>query len=62
MEDLGYLPELLFNLDHTFKNAALVVNEAFNDVCMGFGCNAAGTVLGCGLLIHTTREINCNDY
>ena len=43
LEDLGYLPRIVFNLDKFFKKACASGKQALT-MCMGFGCNAAGVV------------------
>lgn len=53
LEDLGYLPRVAFNLDHTFKKCGACGKQALT-TCMGFGCNAAG-VTGCRI-IDSPRE------
>lgn len=53
LEDLGYLPRVAFNLDHTFKKCCACGKQALT-MCMGFGCNAAG-VVGCRI-IDSPRE------
>lgn len=53
LEDLGYLPRVAFNLDHSFKKARACGKQALT-MCMGFGCNAAG-IVGCRI-IDSPRE------
>ena len=53
LEDLGYLPRIAFNLDHTFKRCNACGKQALT-MCMGFGCNAVG-VTGCRI-IDSPRE------
>lgn len=53
LEDLGYLPRVAFNLDHSFKKACAHGKQALT-MCMGFGCNAAG-VIACRI-IDSPRE------
>ena len=53
LEDLGYLPRIAFNLDHTFKKCNACGKQALT-MAMGFGCNATG-VMGCRI-IHSKRE------
>ena len=53
LEDVGYLPRIAFNLDHSFKKAGACGKQALT-LCMGFGCNAAG-VTGCRI-IDSPRE------
>jgi ferrous iron transport protein B len=53
LEDVGYLPRVCFNLDHTFKKACCHGKQALT-MCMGFGCNAAG-VIACRI-IESPRE------
>ena len=53
LEDLGYLPRVAFNLDHTFKKCCACGKQALT-MCMGFGCNAAG-IVGCRI-IDSPRE------
>src|SRR5574344_496316 len=53
LEDLGYLPRIVFNLDKCFKSCGSSGKQALT-MCMGFGCNAAG-VIGCRI-INSTRE------
>ena len=53
LEDLGYLPRIAFNLDHTFKKCKACGKQALT-MCMGFGCNACG-VSGCRI-IDSPRE------
>lgn len=53
LEDLGYLPRVAFNLDHSFKRCRACGKQALT-MCMGFGCNAAG-VIGCRI-IDSPRE------
>ncbi len=53
LEDLGYLPRIAFNLDHTFKKCNACGKQALT-MAMGFGCNAAG-IVGCRI-IDSPRE------
>lgn len=53
LEDLGYLPRVAFNLDHTFKKCGTCGKQALT-MAMGFGCNAVG-VTGCRI-IDSPRE------
>ena len=53
LEDLGFLPRVAFNLDHTFKKCKTCGKQALT-MCMGLGCNAAG-VVGCRI-IDSPRE------
>lgn len=53
LEDLGYLPRVAFNLDHSFKKCCACGKQALT-TCMGFGCNACG-VVGCRI-IDSPRE------
>ncbi len=53
LEDLGYLPRIAFNLDHSFKKCCACGKQALT-MCMGFGCNAVG-VTGCRI-IDSERE------
>ena len=53
LEDLGYLPQVAFNLDNLFKKASAHGKQALT-MCMGFGCNAAG-VISCRI-IDSPRE------
>ncbi len=41
LEDLGYLPRVAFNLDHTLQKCNACGKQALT-MCMGFGCNAVG--------------------
>lgn len=43
LEDAGYLPRVAFNLDACFKRAGAHGKQALT-MCMGLGCNAAGTI------------------
>lgn len=43
LEDAGYLPRVAFNLDACFKKAGAHGKQALT-MCMGLGCNAAGTI------------------
>ncbi len=43
LEDLGYLPRVAFNLDHSFKKCSACGKQALT-MCMGFGCNAVGVI------------------
>ena len=43
LEDLGYLPRVVFNLDWLFKRAGAHGKQALT-MTMGFGCNAAGVI------------------
>ena len=53
LEDVGYLPRIAFNLDHSFKKCAACGKQALT-MSMGFGCNAVG-VTGCRI-IDSPRE------
>ncbi|MDR3178828.1 MAG: ferrous iron transport protein B [Oscillospiraceae bacterium] len=53
LEDFGYLPRVVFNLDEFFKKAGAHGKQALT-MCMGFGCNACG-VAGCRI-IDSKRE------
>ncbi|WP_342366672.1 ferrous iron transporter B [Clostridium aminobutyricum] len=53
LEDLGYLPRVAFNLDKYFKKCSACGKQALT-MCMGFGCNAVGT-MGCRI-IDSPRE------
>lgn len=53
LEDVGYLPRIAFNLDHSFKKCSACGKQALT-MCMGFGCNAVG-VTGCRI-IDSPRE------
>lgn len=53
LEDVGYLPRVVFNLDRFFKWAGSNGKQALT-MCMGFGCNAAG-VTACRI-IDSPRE------
>lgn len=53
LEDVGYLPRVVFNLDRFFKWAGAHGKQALT-MCMGFGCNAAG-VTACRI-IDSPRE------
>lgn len=53
LEDLGVLPRIAFNLDHSFQRCRSCGKQALT-MCMGFGCNAAG-VTGCRI-IRSRRE------
>lgn len=53
LEDLGYLPRVAFNLDHSFKKAQACGKQALT-MAMGFGCNAVG-IIGCRI-IDSPRE------
>ncbi|MDR0841584.1 MAG: ferrous iron transporter B [Christensenellaceae bacterium] len=53
LEDVGYLPRVAFNLDHSFKRCHACGKQALT-MCMGLGCNAAG-VTGCRI-IDSPRE------
>ncbi|MBU5626275.1 ferrous iron transport protein B [Oscillibacter sp. MSJ-2] len=53
LEDLGYLPRVAFNLDHSFRRCRACGKQALT-MAMGFGCNAAG-VTGCRI-IDSPRE------
>ncbi len=48
LEDLGYLPRIAFNLDHTLHKCNACGKQALT-MCMGFGCNAVG-VMGCRIM------------
>lgn len=43
LEDLGYLPRVAFNLDHSFQKCNACGKQALT-MCMGFGCNAVGVM------------------
>ena len=43
LEDFGYLPRVVFNLDNLFKKAGAHGKQALT-MSMGYGCNAAGVV------------------
>ncbi|HZJ77985.1 MAG TPA: ferrous iron transport protein B [Clostridia bacterium] len=43
LEDIGYLPRIAFNLDHSFKKCGTCGKQALT-MCMGLGCNAAGVI------------------
>jgi ferrous iron transport protein B len=43
LEDLGYLPRVVFNLDSAFKRVGAHGKQALS-MSMGFGCNAAGVI------------------
>ncbi len=43
LEDVGYLPRIAYNLDHTFSRCRACGKQALT-MSMGFGCNAAGVV------------------
>jgi len=43
LEDAGYLPRVAFNLDACFRRAGAHGKQALT-MCMGLGCNAAGTI------------------
>ena len=53
LEDVGYLPRIAFNLDHSFKKCHACRKQALT-MCMGLGCNAVG-VEGCRI-IDSPRE------
>ncbi len=53
LEDLGYLPRVAFDLDHSFKKAGACGKQCLT-MAMGLGCNAAG-VVGCRI-IDSKRE------
>jgi ferrous iron transport protein B len=53
LEDLGFLPRVVFNLDRYFKWAGSHGKQALT-MSMGFGCNAAG-VVACRI-IESPRE------
>lgn len=53
LEDVGYLPRIAFNLDHSFKKCHACGKQALT-MCMGLGCNAVG-VEGCRI-IDSPRE------
>ncbi|MBR6430451.1 MAG: ferrous iron transporter B [Oscillospiraceae bacterium] len=53
LEDLGYLPRVVFNLDRCFQGARSCGKQALT-ICEGFGCNAVG-VTGCRI-IDSPRE------
>ena len=41
LEDLGVLPRIAFNMDHTFSKCKACGKQALT-MCMGIGCNAVG--------------------
>ncbi|MFQ5893117.1 MAG: nucleoside recognition domain-containing protein, partial [Nitrospinota bacterium] len=43
LEDMGYLPRVVFNLDRFFRLAGAHGKQALT-MSMGFGCNAAGVI------------------
>ena len=43
LEDFGYLPRVVFNLDNLFKKAGAHGKQALT-MSMGYGCNAAGII------------------
>ncbi|MBL8096794.1 MAG: ferrous iron transporter B [Anaerolineales bacterium] len=43
LEDLGYLPRVVFNMDWLFKKAGAHGKQSLT-MAMGFGCNAAGII------------------
>lgn len=53
LEDLGYLPRVAYNLDHSFQRAGGCGKMGLT-MCMGLGCNAVG-VTGCRI-IDSPRE------
>jgi len=53
LEDLGYLPRIAYNLDHTFQRCHSCGKQGLT-MCLGFGCNAVG-VTGCRI-IDSPRE------
>jgi len=53
LEDFGYLPRVVFNLDRIFKNVGAHGKQALT-MSMGFGCNAAGVVAT--RIINSPRE------
>lgn len=53
LEDLGYLPRVAFNMDHSFHRCRACGKQCLT-MAMGFGCNAAG-VTGCRI-IDSPRE------
>lgn len=53
LEDLGYLPRVAFNMDHSFKKCKACGKQCLT-MAMGLGCNAAG-VIGCRI-IDSPRE------
>ena len=53
LEDLGYLPRMAFNLDHTMASCGSCGKVGLT-MCMGLGCNAVG-VMGCRI-IDSPRE------
>lgn len=53
LEDLGYLPRVVFNMDGCFKRCGACGKQCLT-MCMGLGCNAVG-VTGCRI-IDSKRE------
>ncbi|MEG7530509.1 MAG: nucleoside recognition domain-containing protein [Hungatella sp.] len=53
LEDLGYLPRVAFNMDHSFQRCKACGKQCLT-MAMGLGCNAAG-VVGCRI-IDSPRE------
>lgn len=53
LEDLGYLPRVAYNLDHSFQRAGGCGKMGLT-MCMGLGCNGVG-VTGCRI-IDSPRE------
>lgn len=53
LEDVGYLPRIAFNLDHSFQRCHACGKQCLT-MAMGFGCNAAG-IIGCRI-IDSPRE------
>lgn len=48
LEDLGYLPRVAYNLDHSLQQAGACGKMGLT-MCMGLGCNAVG-VTGCRII------------
>lgn len=48
LEDLGYLPRVAYNLDHSFQQVGACGKIGLT-MCMGLGCNAVG-VTGCRII------------
>ena len=53
LEDLGYLPRVVFNLDYFFRKVGASGKQALT-MSMGFGCNAAGIIST--RIIHSPKE------
>lgn len=67
LEDVGYLPRMVFLLDHGMQRCGCCGKQALT-MCMGLGCNAVG-VMGCRIIdsprerlsaILTNAMIPCN--